>query len=94
MQFYAQTNIQLLNQLQREGYSKEDLVSINNTYQFAIKMFAGCYRPSRKAFIAHVVGTASILASLHAPIKIVAAGLIHSIYAEGDFGSWKKGISK
>lgn len=93
MQFYAQTNIQLLNQLQREGYSKEDLVSINNTYQFAIKMFAGSYRPSRKTFIAHVVGTASILASLHAPIKIVAAGLIHSIYAEGDFGSWKRGIS-
>jgi (p)ppGpp synthase/HD superfamily hydrolase len=93
MPSYAQTNIQLLNQLQREGYSKEDIMIIANTYQLAMKIFTGSYRPSGKTFIAHVIGTASILASLHVSAKIVAAGLIHSIYAEGDFGSLRQGVS-
>jgi (p)ppGpp synthase/HD superfamily hydrolase len=93
MQFYAQTNLQLFNQLQREGYSMEDRISIGKTYQLAMKLFTGRYRPSGKTFIAHVIGTASILASLHVSAKIIAAGLIHSIYAEGDFGSIKKGVS-
>ncbi|HBE20933.1 MAG TPA: hypothetical protein DEG17_06750 [Cyanobacteria bacterium UBA11149] len=93
MQSYAQTYIQLLNQLQREGYSKEDLILIKNAYEMAMELFTGCYRPSGKTFIAHVVGTASILTSLHVSAKIVAAGLLHSIYAEADFGSWEKGIS-
>ncbi len=93
MSFYAQTNIQLLNQLQHEGYSKQDLVSIGNTYELSMKMFTGSYRPSGKTFIAHLIGTASILTSLHVSARIVAAGLIHSIYTDGDFGTGKKGIS-
>lgn len=93
MHSYAQTNIQLFNQINSEGYSKEDLVCISNAYNLAITLFPCYYRPSGKTFIAHLVGTASILASLHAPITIVVAALIHAIYAEGDFGSWTKGIS-
>ncbi|MFB2939253.1 DUF6817 domain-containing protein [Aerosakkonemataceae cyanobacterium BLCC-F154] len=93
MHSYAQTYIQLLNQLKENGYSKEELVRVKNSYQMAAELFAGCYRPSGKTFIAHVVGTASILASLAVSLEIVIAGLLHSIYAEADFGSGKQGIS-
>ena len=56
-------------------------------------LFTGLYRPSGKPFIDHVVGTASILGSLHAPAKLVAGGLAHAAYNHGDFGGWKKGMS-
>jgi hypothetical protein len=44
-------------------------------------------------FLDHLVGTASILASLRAPVEIVCAGLIHAAYLHGDFGSIRKGVS-
>jgi len=46
-----------------------------------------------KDFISHVVRTASILGSLQASSPVVAAGLIHNAYQNGDFGYGKKGIS-
>jgi (p)ppGpp synthase/HD superfamily hydrolase len=33
-----------------------------------------------------VVGTASILASLGSPASVVATGLLHNVYEQGDFG--------
>lgn len=91
---YAQTNIQLFNQLEREGYSKSDRERVHKTYEFAMRLFSGLFLPSGKTFIDHLVGTASILASLHMPVEIVAAGLIHAAYLHGDFGSIRKGVSK
>ncbi|NJL09589.1 MAG: hypothetical protein HC908_03480 [Calothrix sp. SM1_7_51] len=70
MHCFAQTNIQLFNQLHREGYSSTDLSLIANAYSLAMELFTGTFRPSKKTFIAHLVGTASILASLHAPPKL------------------------
>ena len=60
---YAQTNIQLFNQLRRDGYSKTDLDLVRDAYELAMVLFSGRFQPSGKSFIAHVVGTASILAS-------------------------------
>ncbi|NJO39264.1 MAG: hypothetical protein HC769_00370 [Cyanobacteria bacterium CRU_2_1] len=94
MNLYAQTNIQLFNQLSRQGYSNVDLCCIANVYKLAVNLFTGHFRPSGKTFIAHLVGTASILANLHVSPKLVATGLLHAAYSHGDFGgTGKKGIS-
>ena len=93
MHSYAQTNIQLFNQLRCDGYSNTEIGSIFNAYKLAMCLFTGCFRPSGKTFIAHLVGTASILSFIHLPAEVVAAGLIHAAYASCDFGNGEKGIS-
>ena len=93
MHSYAQTNIQLFNQLRREGYSRADLDLVRDAYELAMVLFSGRFQPSGKSFIAHVVGTASILASLRLPAPVVAAGLLHNVYEQGDFGDGRKWIS-
>jgi len=94
MHSYAQTNVQLFNQLQSERYSKKDRELVRRTYEFARLLFTGLFLPSGKGFIDHLVGTASILASLHSPAVVVAAGLIHAAYLHGDFGDARKGVSE
>jgi len=83
---YAQTNIQLFNQLRREGYSNEEIGYVRDAYELALHLFTGLYRPSGDTFLSHLVGTASILAALHTPVNIVTAGLLHAAYIHGDFG--------
>ena len=87
MHSYAQTNIQLFHQLRGEGYSQSDISVVCRAYELAIQLCSGLYRPSGKTFIAHLVGTASILGSLRLPINLVTAGLLHSTYTHGDFGA-------
>ena len=94
MHAYAQTNLQLFNQLRRESYAREDLAAVSRAYELAISLFTGRFRASGKTFIAHLVGTASILASLRAPSPLVIAGLLHAAYAAGDFGDDEQGISE
>ena len=88
MTAYAQTNIQLLKQLQDNGYFHADLRCICDGYRLAMELFTGAFRPSGKTFIDHLVGTASILCSIQARIELVAAGLLHAAYARGDFGGF------
>ncbi len=90
---YAQTNIQLFSQLSRAGYSGADLELVRDAYELAMVLFSGRFQPSGKIFIAHVVGTAGILASLRLPAPVVAAGLLHNVYEHGDFGSIRPGVS-
>ena len=94
MHHFAQTNIQLTNQLHRDGYSSTELSFVLPTYELTIHLFTGLFRASGKTFISHLVGTASILGSLRVPSKLVAAGLIHAAYTHGDFGNGEKGISE
>jgi hypothetical protein len=77
---YAQTIIQLFNQLQEKGYTATDLDVVAKVHKVAIRLHSGRYEGSGKTFMAHNVGTASILASLSANVAIVAAGLIHNAY--------------
>ena len=93
MHSYAQTNIQLFNQLPRDGYSKADLDLVRDAYELAMVLFSGRFELSGKSFIAHVVGTASILARLRLPATVVAAGLLHNVYQNGDFGDGRHHIS-
>jgi len=93
MHTFAQTNIQLVNQLYRDRYTITELDPILTCYELAMRLFTGRFRASGKTFIAHLVGTASILGSLRVPSNLVAAGLLHAAYATGDFGDGAEGIS-
>ena len=93
MHTFAQTNIQLVNQLYRDRYTLAELGPIFASYELAMRLFTGRFRASGKTFIAHLIGTASILGSLRASSNLVAAGLLHAIYATGDFGDGVQGIS-
>jgi (p)ppGpp synthase/HD superfamily hydrolase len=90
---YAQTNIQLFNQLHRDGYSPTELALICDAYRLAIRLYSGYFLSSGRTEIAHVVGTASILGVLEAPAPVVTAGLIHNAYDNGDFGSYRYGVT-
>jgi hypothetical protein len=90
---YAQTNIQLYNQLLREGYKKSELRSVRSAYDLATQLFTNGFRPSGKPFLAHLVGTASILVSLHAGAAVVVTGLLHAAYDHGEFGDGSRGAT-
>ena len=94
MHSYAQTNVQLFNQLRSEGYSKKERQFVLAAYEFAMRLFVGLFLPSGKPFIDHLVGTASILTSLRVPVEIVTAGLVHAAYRHGIFGRIQQGISE
>lgn len=93
MHSFAQTNIQLINQLRDNGYSPSEIGPVLTSYELAMRLFTGLFRASGKTFIAHLVGTASILGTLRASSRMVAAGLIHAAYSSGDFGDGRKGIT-
>jgi hypothetical protein len=82
----ARTNIALYKQLHAAGWDTARLVEARNCYEFATTLFAGHCRASGKPFLAHLVGTASILAAFGAEPTTVAAGLLHAAYDQGDFG--------
>src|SRR5262249_48247699 len=88
---YAQTNIQLYNELRELGYSDTDLEHVYRAHGLAIKLFTGAFRGSGRPFLAPLTGPASVLAWLRTPISLVAAGLLHSAYSHGDFGTfWRR----
>jgi len=93
MHSFAQTNIQLVNQLRDNGYVPAEIGTVVTSYELAMRLFTGLFRASGKTFIAHLVGTASILGTLRASSSIVAAGLIHAAYSSGDFGDGSKGMT-
>jgi (p)ppGpp synthase/HD superfamily hydrolase len=90
---YAQTNVQLYRQLQQSGYGHEDLIRVHCAYDLAVTLFTASFRGSGKPLLAHLVGTASILASLKESTPVVTAGLLHAAYALGDFGTGRAGIT-
>ena len=93
MYLYAQTNLQLYNQMIDAKYSEDDLLCISKGYELAIKLFSGQYRASGKSFLAHLVGTASILVAQGSPVNVVVAGILHSAYTQGNFGYGQKEIT-
>lgn len=76
----AQTNVQLYRQCIALGYTPEDLALVRKSYEQAQRWFGLHYRASGRPMLAHLVGTASILAAHGAAPWLVAAGLVHSIY--------------
>ena len=91
MHGYAQTCLQLFNQLIELGYLASDLGQVHRCYGVTMRLFPGWYRSSGKTFVSHLVGTGSILAAIGQPAPVVAAGILHAAYTNGDFGdglSW------
>jgi (p)ppGpp synthase/HD superfamily hydrolase len=93
MNSYAQTNVQLYNQLVESGYSEEQLILVRKGYELAVDAFTGRFEQSGKVFIAHGVGVASILASIGSEAEVITAGIVHNIYRSGEFGVWRTGVS-
>lgn len=83
---YAQTNLQLFNQMLASGYGIDDLELLKRCHDLAIQLFSGQYRAHGKPFTTHLIGTASVLAAEQVPAPVVAAGLLHAMYKHGDFG--------
>tara|TARA_R110000823_G_scaffold27609_18_gene80524 strand:- start:11636 stop:12394 length:759 start_codon:yes stop_codon:yes gene_type:complete len=83
---FAQTNLQLYCQLRRENYGNEVLESTRDAYEFSVPVFSGQYRASGKPFVAHLVGTASVLAAQAESADMLLAGLLHAVYSNADLG--------
>lgn len=94
MSVYAQTNIQLFNQIRNAGYGDGEAALLGRAYELAMRLFTGCFRPSGKPFLAHAVGTASILVIVRAPAATAAAGLLHAAYTHGEFGLGDRSLSE
>ncbi|HKZ05210.1 MAG TPA: HD domain-containing protein [Methylomirabilota bacterium] len=91
---YAQTNLQLYRQLAAEGYGDAETAAVVRAYEVGLRLFPGTFRGSGKPFLAHLVGTASVLASLRARAPLLAAGLLHAAYSHGEFGNGWRGMSE
>jgi hypothetical protein len=95
----AHTSIQLLQQLDRDGYRGDGLQLIRRALALASRLFACRFQYSGVPFMVHVIGTASFLSSFRVAPELVAAGLVHNVYGNGDFGDasggaadWKREI--
>ena len=69
-----QTNLQLYRVLLDRGFEEPSLGQVRAAYELARRLFAGCYRPSHKPFVCHLVGTAGALAIWGQPADVVTAG--------------------
>jgi Guanosine polyphosphate pyrophosphohydrolases/synthetases len=90
---YAQTNLQLYRQLAAEGYDAADVETVGRAHEVGLRLFPGTYRGSGKPFLAHLVGTASVLVSLRARVPVVVTGLLHAVYTHGEFGNGWPGMT-
>ena len=90
MHRFAQTNLQLYAQLADLAYPEGDLAMVARCYELSMTLFPGTYRASGKPFLAHLVGTASIVAALRARAPVV---VLHATYTHGEFGNGWRGVS-
>jgi (p)ppGpp synthase/HD superfamily hydrolase len=89
----AHTALQLLQQLNRDGYSGDGLQLIRRALALASRLFACRFQYSGVPFMVHVIGAASFLSSLRVAPELVAAGLVHNVYGNGDFGDARGGAA-
>ncbi len=90
---FAQTNIQLFNQIHKLGFTDDDLILVGKAYEFAMQTCSHLFRPSGKPLLSHFVGTASITAWTGASATEVAAAVLHNVYQLADFGDGPPGIT-
>lgn len=91
MPHLAQTNVQLIRQLIDANWSDDDLRRLRRAYELIMWAYSGQYRSNGKTQIAHHMGTASALAVTGHRPTVVIAGLTHSLYFLGEFGSGRLG---
>lgn len=76
----AQTNLELYAQAIEHGYRQRDRQRIADAYQFALRQVFPLARGSGKPFIAHLVGTASLVLESGCADDWVIAALLHALY--------------
>jgi hypothetical protein len=87
----AQTNVQLIRQVVDADWSDDELVRLRRAYELVMWACSGLYRTNGKTQIAHDVGVSSALATVGERPALVTAGLVHSLYLLGEFGSGRRG---
>lgn len=90
---YAQTNLQLYNQMRQAGYGEADLLAVRQAYELATRLFTAKFRGSGKPLLSHLVGTASVLCALRAPQRLLAAAVLHAAYIFGEFADGRPGMT-
>jgi hypothetical protein len=78
--FPAQTNLELYAQAIDHGYSQQQRRSLADAYELALRQVFRLARGSGKPFIAHLVGTASLVLESGAPDDWVIGALLHALY--------------
>ncbi len=74
---------ELMEKLRQMGkYSQADLALIERAYRVAAQAHEGQTRASGEPYINHCVAVADILADLHMPAVVIAAGLLHDTVEE------------
>ena len=76
----AQTNLELYAQAIDSGYSASQRRSLADAYLLALRSVYPLARGSGKPFIAHLVGTASLVLASECPDNWVTGGLLHAVY--------------
>jgi hypothetical protein len=82
----AHTNTALFRQLAAAGWTSADLDLAHRAYGLARTLVPGLFNGDGRPFVNHFVSVASLLQHYRRPPTTVIAGLLHSIYAHGDFG--------
>jgi len=82
----ATVNTRLYGQLILQGRPAHELADIRHAYELTCALYSGAFQADGRPFIAHTVAVASILAIVGLPSNIIATGLIHNVYGNGDFG--------
>jgi len=75
----------LLNQMERLGYPLEARELLQQAYGIATELAPAVYRASGRPLSAHLAGTASVLAGFGANPQVLAAAMLHTAYAFGQF---------
>jgi GT2 family glycosyltransferase len=99
---FAQTAIQLLNELQQGGLPAAGLLLVRRACDIAAMLHGDMLRASGKSFLAHLIGTGSVLGRFGAPAHVVAAGVLHAAYSHGRFprvagdgrGAWRAWLAR
>ena len=76
----AQTNLELYEQALARGYSRDQGRRLADAYLFALRQVFPLARGSGKPFIAHLVGTASLVLESGCPDDWVIGALLHALY--------------
>ncbi len=77
---FAQTWPQLLQQLRRQNWTVQEIERVKCCHEVGRRLANGLYRACGKPFVAHLIGTASILAAYGAPPVLVESAVVHAPY--------------
>jgi (p)ppGpp synthase/HD superfamily hydrolase len=78
MNHYSQTILSLYSELLAGGCEDSELLAVRRAYDLQCELFRGRHTGSGKTHISHGVGTASVLLSVGAPLRLLPAALVHN----------------